>query len=164
MRRSPRPAAPSWKPKPTACRPTWRWPRTRELLSGGNASREVFEQRQAAAQMAGARVDSNSNLLRAAEADRGVTEAVRRELLVRLARTEVRAPVAGLVSRRTARTGAVVRGAGDPLFRIIEGGAIELEADVPEVLLAKLRPGQPGAGSKRRGGRGPARCGWFRPR
>ena len=117
--------------------------RTRELLSNGNAAREVFEQRQAAAQTAAARLDLANNALRAAEADRAYAEAQRRELLVRLARTELRAPVAGIVSRRIARLGAVVMGAGDPLFRIIQDGAIELEADVPETSLAKLRPNQP---------------------
>ncbi len=117
--------------------------RTRELLQGGNASREIFEQRAALAATTGARVQSATNALRAAEADRALALAQRQELMVRLARTELRAPVAGLVSRRIARLGAVVTGAGDPLFRIIEGGAIELEADVPETQLAKLRPGQP---------------------
>ena len=117
--------------------------RTRDLLAGGNAAREVFEQRQAAAATAAARVDAGQGALRAAEADRALAEAQRRELLVRLARTELRAPVAGRISRRIARLGAVVMGAGDPLFRIIQDDAVELEADVPEILLAKLRPGQP---------------------
>ena len=116
--------------------------RTRDLMTNGNASRETFEQRQAASQMAAARQDANQNALHVAEADRNLAAAQRQELLVRLARTEVRAPVAGIVSRRTARLGAVVAGAGDPLFRIIRDGAIELEADVPELQLAKLRPGQ----------------------
>lgn len=117
--------------------------RTRTLLAGGNAARELFEQRQAAAQTAAARLDLAQNALRAAEADRAYADAQRRELLVRLARTELRAPVAGVVSRRTARLGAVVTAAGDPLFRIIQDNAVELEADVPETSLAKLRPGQP---------------------
>jgi HlyD family secretion protein len=117
--------------------------RTRDLLSGGNASREVFEQRQAAAATAAARLDAANGALHAAEADRALADAQRRELLVRLARTELRAPVAGRISRRIARQGAVVMGAGDPLFRIIRDDAVELEADVPEVSLAKLRPGQP---------------------
>ena len=119
--------------------------RTRELVTGGNASRETLEQRQAIASATSARVDSAGNALRVAEADRALALAQRQELLVRLARTELRAPVAGLVSRRTARTGAVVSGGGDALFRIIEGGSIELEADVPEVLLARLRANQPAA-------------------
>lgn len=116
--------------------------RTRDLLSNGNASRETFEQRQSAAQVAAARIDSSQNALKVAEADRALVQAQHQELLVRLARTDIRAPVAGIISRRTARLGAVVMGAGDPLFRIIQDGAIELEADVPELQLAKLRPGQ----------------------
>ena len=57
--------------------------RTRDLLSGGNASREVFEQRQAAASMAGARAEASTGALRAAEADRVIgtspTFALKRE-------------------------------------------------------------------------------------
>ncbi len=116
--------------------------RTRELLSNGNASRETFEQRQATASMAAARIDASQNALRVAEADLALARAQGQELQVRLARTDIRAPVGGIVSRRTARLGSVVAGAGDPLFRIIQDGAIELEADVPELQLAKLRVGQ----------------------
>lgn len=117
--------------------------RTRALLSSGNAAREVFETREAAARVAAARIEAAANALCAAEADRALADAQRRELEVRLGRTELRAPVAGVVSRRTARLGAIVAGAGDPLFRIIENGAVELEADVPETQLARLRQGQP---------------------
>jgi HlyD family secretion protein len=117
--------------------------RTKDLLSNGNASRETFEQRQAAAQMAAARLDANQGALKVAEADLALARAQHQELLVRLDHTDIRAPVAGIISRRTARLGAVVAGAGDPLFRIIQDGAIELEADVPELQLAKLHPGQP---------------------
>lgn len=117
--------------------------RTRDLLSTGNAAREVFEQRQAASRMMSARVSANENARSLAVADRALALAQRQELQVRLDRTELRAPVAGIVSRRIARLGAVVSGAGEPLFRIIQDGAVELEADVPEKLLAQLRPGQP---------------------
>ena len=117
--------------------------RTRDLLSSGNASRETLEQRQASASMIAARIQSSQNALRIADADLALARAQGQELQVRLARTEIRAPVAGIVSRRTARLGAVVAGAGDALFRIIQDGAIELEADVPELQLAKLRPAQP---------------------
>lgn len=117
--------------------------RTRDLLAGGNASREVFEQRQATSRMMAARIASNQNARLLAEADRALAVAQRQELQVRIDRTEIRAPVAGIVSRRAARLGAVVSGSGDPLFRIIQDGAVELEADVPEKLLAQLRPGQP---------------------
>ena len=119
--------------------------RTRELLLSGSASREALEQRQAALRTGAARLGASQNALHVAQADQALAAAQRQELLLRLERTEVRAPVDGLVSRRTARRGAVAFGTADPLFRIVEGGAVELEADVPEVQLAKLAAGQAAA-------------------
>ncbi len=116
--------------------------RTRTLLSTGSASREAFEGRQQAAQVGAARVTGAQNALRLAVADRALAVAQRQELAVRLARTSIRAPVAGVVSRRVARLGAVVGMSGEPLFRIVEGGVVELEADVPETRLARLHPDQ----------------------
>ena len=117
--------------------------RARDLVGSGTTSRETFDQRQAAAQTGAARVASAAAAQHLAQADLMLAEAQRQELLVRIARTEIRAPVAGLVSRRTARLGAVVGSAGEPLFRLIEDGAVELDGDVPEAELAQLRPGQP---------------------
>ncbi|TPQ47958.1 efflux RND transporter periplasmic adaptor subunit, partial [Prosthecomicrobium hirschii] len=50
---------------------------------------------------------------------------------------------AGIVLARSARIGAVAGGSGEPLFRIARDGKIELEADVPEGQISKLRLGQP---------------------
>ncbi len=93
--------------------------------------------------MGAARLTASVNALHAAEADAALARAQRQELQVRLDRTTIRAPVAGVVSRRTARLGAVVGMTGEPLFRLIAGGAVELEAGVPETRLAQIRPGQP---------------------
>ena len=49
--------------------------------------------------------------------------------------------MSGIVSRRSARLGASASTSGEPLFRIIEDGAIDLEADVPEQTLARLAVG-----------------------
>ncbi len=117
--------------------------RARDLVGSGTTSRETFDQRQAAARTGAARVEAAEAAQHLAQADLMLAEAQRQELLVRVARTEIRAPVAGRVSRRTARLGAVVGSAGEPLFRLIEDGAIELDGDVPEAELAQLRPGQP---------------------
>lgn len=131
--------------------------RARELAGTGTASRETLDQRRMAADVAAARVTAAGAALRAAEADRALALAQRDELAVRIARTELRAPVAGRISRRTARLGAVVGAAGDALFRIVEDGAVELDAQVPEIFLARLRPGQPAtvvpAGQGQRTGR-----------
>jgi len=116
--------------------------RATPLRKSGTLSQSVFDQREAAARMARAQADAARWGIKAAEAELAQLDAQRRELDWRLSRTQVRAPAGGLVSRRAARIGAVVSAAGEPLFRIIEDGEIELEAEVPEAELAKLRPGQ----------------------
>ena len=117
--------------------------RSRDLLSTGTATRETVEHRQMAVETAVANVAEAHAGLRVAEADCALALAQRGELLVRHAHTELRAPVAGLISRRTARVGAIVRTDGEPLFRLIADGTVEVDAEVPEIMLARLQPGQP---------------------
>jgi len=117
--------------------------RTERLQRTGTASVETLETRQMSADVARAQLEAARESLAAAEADKQLAEAQKREQLVRLGRTEIKAPTAGIVSRRTARVGAVVASAGDPLFRIIEAGDVELEANVAETTLARLAVGQP---------------------
>ncbi len=112
-------------------------------LGGQVMAAATIEQREVAVRTAGAQLAAAKNGLALARADRKSREAERQELLVRIARTEVKAPVAGLVSRRTARLGATVSSVGEPLFRIIKDGAVDLEADVPEQSLARLAVGMP---------------------
>ncbi len=112
-------------------------------LGGQVMAAATIEQREVAVRTAGAQLAAARNGLALAEADRKSREGERRELQVRIARTEVKAPVAGLVSRRTARLGALVSSVGEPLFRIIRDGAVDLEADVPEQSLARLAVGMP---------------------
>lgn len=114
--------------------------RARKLEAGVMAA-STIEQREAAMKAAQAQLSAAQFALDVAEADRKSRDAERRELLVRIDRTEVRAPVAGIVSRRSAKLGAYASTSGEPLFRIIENGAIDLEADVPEQLLARLAVG-----------------------
>jgi RND family efflux transporter MFP subunit len=102
----------------------------------------VFDQRQSAARTAAAQLVSARDGLTLSEAEHAQIEAQRRELSWRLGKTEIVAPVAGLVSRRNARIGALASGAADPMFRIIANGEIELDAEVPETELAGLKVGQ----------------------
>jgi HlyD family secretion protein len=119
--------------------------RARALRPEGITSVETFEQRQAAAQQATARLAAAREQLRLAEADKALAEAQRGEWMIRFGRAEIKAPMDGVVSRRTARIGAIAAGANDPLFRIIKDGAIELEADVAETTLARITVGQKAA-------------------
>jgi HlyD family secretion protein len=117
--------------------------RTKKLQDQGVASAELFDQRQASARQSTARVTIAKEQLRLAEADLLLAKAQRQDLAIRLERTEIKATTRGLISRRAARLGAIAAGASDPLFRIVEDGDIELDADVAETTLARISVGQP---------------------
>ena len=112
-------------------------------LDAGIMAASTIEQREMAMKTAQAQLAAARFALGLAEADRKSRDAERQELQVRINRTEVKAPVAGIVSRRSARLGASASTSGEPLFRIIEDGAVDLEADVPEQTLARLAVGMP---------------------
>jgi HlyD family secretion protein len=117
--------------------------RTKTLRDNGNASAETFDQRAAAARSGQARANSARQALAIATADLASAKAQGRDIELRLARTEIKAPTAGFVSRRSARQGAIASLAGsEPLFRLVENGAVELQADVAEVELPGLKIGQ----------------------
>ena len=61
----------------------------------------------------------------------------------------MKAPAAGVVASRAARVGQIVGMAGEPLFRLVRDGAIELEAEATETRLHAVAPGQSGAGRGR---------------
>jgi HlyD family secretion protein len=119
--------------------------RTKALRDSGNASAETFDQRSAAARSAQARASSAREALAIATADRALARAQGNDIAVRLARTEIKAPQAGMISRRTAKLGATASmlPSSEPLFRIIANGAVELEAQVAEVDIPALTLGQP---------------------
>lgn len=119
--------------------------RTKSLRDSGNVSAETYDQRAAAARSAQARANSARQALAIATADLALARAQGRDIEVRLARTEIKAPKAGIVSRRTAKLGATASmlPTSEPLYRIIADGAVELEAQVAEVDIPSLRLGQP---------------------
>ncbi|WP_426162906.1 efflux RND transporter periplasmic adaptor subunit [Sandarakinorhabdus sp. DWP1-3-1] len=59
-----------------------------------------------------------------------------------IARLDVRAPAAGLVLSRAVETGQIVN-SGSAMFRIAEGGILEMRALVAEQDMARLKPGMP---------------------
>jgi HlyD family secretion protein len=80
--------------------------------------------------------------LKLAEAERAQIEAQRRELAWKRSNTEVKAPTDGIISRRNARVGGIASSVGEPMFRIVARGEIELDAEVPESQLVKIADGQ----------------------
>jgi HlyD family secretion protein len=117
--------------------------RARALMRTGNTTEAVLEQRVSAARAAEGRLLASRDGLRMAEAEKAAAEAQRRELDWRRSRTEVKAVVDGVVSRKSARVGATASAAAEPMFRIIAHGEIELEAELTELQLPRIREGAP---------------------
>jgi membrane fusion protein (multidrug efflux system) len=84
--------------------------------------------------IAGASVDENPEVLAA--------RAALAQAQVNLARTVIRAPVDGIVSRRQVQVGQRVQ-PGAPLMVVVPIGAAYVDANFKEVQLANVRPGQP---------------------
>lgn len=117
--------------------------RTEALRQSGNSTIELLEQRTAAARTAVARLAAARDGFAVAQAERAAADAQRRELMVKLGRTEIKSPVEGLISRRTAKVGSVTALNGEPMFRLIANGKVELEAEVMETSLTKIPQGAP---------------------
>jgi RND family efflux transporter MFP subunit len=121
--------------------------RAKPLSEQGYLSGSTLDSRTAAKRSLQALLISAQGGLKAAEAEKVQLEAARRELDWRRSRSDVRAPVDGIISRRSAHIGAIATAvgiaAGDPMFRIVQNGEIELNAEVEESHIRKVLPGQP---------------------
>lgn len=116
--------------------------RAQKLVKSGSQSQAAVDQAVAAADAALARVHSAEQAIAVSEADIKVAQSQIDDIDLKLARTAVKSPVAGIVSARTAKIGAIASGSGSPLFTVIRDGEIELKADVAEDGILKLEPGQ----------------------
>ncbi|TMJ15129.1 MAG: efflux RND transporter periplasmic adaptor subunit [Alphaproteobacteria bacterium] len=103
--------------------------RAQSLVSRGFVSKADVERRIATRDAANARV-------RVAQAQLGASRA-------RIGRLDVRAPAAGLVLNRNVEAGQIVSAGSGALFRIAEGGQMELVARLPQTDLAALSVGVP---------------------
>lgn len=74
-----------------------------------------------------------------------VAQAQLGEMQARVARLDVRAPASGLVLARNVEAGQVVGAGGAALFRVAEGGVLEMRAQVAEQDMARLKVGLPAA-------------------
>lgn len=116
--------------------------RAQKLVKSGSQSQAAADQAVAAADAALARVNSAEQAIAVSEADIKVAQTQIDDIDLKLARTAVKSPVAGIVSARTAKIGAIASGGAAPLFTVIRDGAIELKADVSEDAILKLEPNQ----------------------
>ena len=78
---------------------------------------------------------------RASQANLASARASLSETRTRLAQSEIKAPVSGLIISRNVTRGQIVE-AGTQLFRMVRDGRLELDAQVPETDLPALSAGQ----------------------
>ncbi len=116
--------------------------RTKKLRSSGVSSVEQFDQRQADYNLAYSQLESAKLGLAVAEADLQAEEAHMAELDLRKARTEIKAPVDGYISRRTVQVGGIAAASRDPMYNIVAKGIVKLVAEVAEFDLPKVKLGQ----------------------
>ena len=101
--------------------------RANQLVGRGFVSRADLQRRTATRDAAAARVKVAAAQLGEARARNG--------------RLDIRAPAAGLVLTRQAEPGQIVSAGSGVLFRMAQGGQLELRAQLSEGDLAGLRPG-----------------------
>jgi RND family efflux transporter MFP subunit len=103
--------------------------RAQQLVAKGFISKADIDQRTATRDGAVARV--------------AVARAQLAESQERLNRLDIRAPASGLLLSRNLETGQVVGPGSGALFRVAEGGVLEMRAQVAEQDMARLKPGMP---------------------
>ncbi|EUB96721.1 efflux transporter, RND family, MFP subunit [Rhizobium sp. CF080] len=116
--------------------------RLQKLSQSGTGTVSQLEQASAAVEVAQARLNAAKQAVTVGESDIKVVEAQLDDVDLKLARTGVKTPVAGVISVRNAKVGAIASGTGNPLFTIIKDGAIELVADLSETDIQKIKAGQ----------------------
>ncbi|MCU0911080.1 MAG: efflux RND transporter periplasmic adaptor subunit [Rhodobacteraceae bacterium] len=118
--------------------------RARSLRDSGTVAQAALDDTESQATIAQARVNSANQSMASAEAQLGLIHAQIADVDLSISRTEIRAPVAGVVTERNARIGAIASaGGGAAMFTLIRDGALELHADVVDADLLRLAPGQP---------------------
>ncbi|WP_284776612.1 efflux RND transporter periplasmic adaptor subunit [Agrobacterium sp. lyk4-40-TYG-31] len=113
--------------------------RADRLGKSGSGSVSQVEQTAAAADVANARLQASRQAVTVGEADIKVVDAQIEDIDLKLARTSVKTPVAGVVSAKNARVGAIASGSGNPLFTVIKDNAIELVADLSETDIQQVK-------------------------
>ena len=101
--------------------------RAKELKAQGFYSTQLYNQYQTAEHTANARLAAARARQQAAE--------------LRMSKTSVLAPDAGVISASAATVGSLTQ-SGQELFRLIRGGRLEWRAEVPSADLASVQPGQ----------------------
>jgi HlyD family secretion protein len=117
--------------------------RAKALQEKGVAAKMQYDNAVNAFDSARARLVSAQKAVAASETQLAVIDAQKENILLQIAKTEVKAPAGGLVLARNATLGGIVSASGGPLFRIAIGSEFELAATVAETWLPQLEQGMP---------------------
>ena len=96
--------------------------RTKKLRTSGVSTVEQFDQRQAAADLTTAQLQAAQLSLDVSKADRLGLDAQMKDLELQKSRTEIKAPIDGFISRRTAQMGGIASATREPMFNIVANG------------------------------------------
>ncbi len=114
--------------------------RAKKLRENGNLAQSTLDQNIATEASASATLASAEDGLALAKAQLASAISQRDLAALNLERTKIKAPVSGVISAKMAKIGAIASSAGEPMFRIIKDGVIEMEAEVIESSLGKISP------------------------
>ncbi|MDR3494863.1 MAG: efflux RND transporter periplasmic adaptor subunit [Ancalomicrobiaceae bacterium] len=116
--------------------------RTAPLQAKGYATNASLDTQTIALRTAKSRLENSKAGLNFAKADRATLVAARQDIVLKLAKTELKAPTDGIVLSRAAQLGQLASGSAGPLFRIARDGKIELDAEVTEGVMHRMQVGQ----------------------
>lgn len=113
------------------------------LRRNGSGTQAALDQATANKQTAASAVASAQDGLAVTEAQQQQAQASLDIATLNLERATLRAPADGLISTRNGQVGAIAASGGEPIFRMIRDGLIEVEAEVIETALGTIITGNP---------------------
>ncbi len=115
--------------------------RAQRLREAGTVTQAALDQALADSQTADAAVASAEDGLAVALAQLQQAQASLDIAKLNVERTTLRATVNGVISARNGQIGAIAASGGEPIFRIIANGVLEVEAEVIETALGQVSVG-----------------------
>ena len=116
--------------------------RAERLVRSGAGTRATLDDAEANVATAGATLQAGRDALASANAQIQQAEATRDDASLQLARTDIVAPVDGVVATRDADIGQMAMGTSSSLFTLIRNGTVEFDGTIIETAIPNVRVGQ----------------------
>lgn len=115
--------------------------RAQALRQSGSGTQATLDQAIATQASAAAAAQTAQDSVTSADAALHEAEINRQLAAEDLENTVIKAPVAGIVTERNAKIGSVAATGGEPMFRILAGGLVDVETEVIETQLGLIKIG-----------------------